>query len=83
MCGCMNKATGEPSVKVFTVEGQDCVYLLEQLVSLIPKADLMDIRYPEFSAGVVLASQINEYDTDCNKFARWIKDNIENFNNEL
>lgn len=83
MCGCMNKSTGQTGVKEFKVEGQDCVYTLEQLASFVPKADLMDEKYPSFSAGVVLATQINEYDQDCNKFAKWIKDNIENFTNEL
>ena len=43
----------------------------------------MDAKYPEMMASHILNTQIEEYDVDCSSFAIWIKDNIENFTNEL
>lgn len=86
MCGCMNNTNNDSREVVssgFKVNNKECLYLKEQLLQLIPKAEKMDILYPEMMASHVLKTQIEEYDTDCTSFASWIKDNIENFTNEL
>mgnify|MGYP001240497906 CR=1 FL=1 len=80
MCGCMNKKEIQPS---FKLEGRECLYLKEQLEQLRDKAVKMDVKYPEMMASHILNTQIEEYDVDCSSFAIWIKDNIENFTNEL
>ncbi len=69
MCGCMNKT---PQVnKDMPVEAAPCLFTLEELQAMIPKAE--ELGSIQLS---VLNNQINIYDSNCGVLAQWIKINI-------
>lgn len=70
-CGCGASSSEKVAPSIQAVVQQDCLYTLEELQAMIPKAEsLGSIQLS------VLMNQINIIDANCGVFSNWIKENI-------